>query len=223
MRGDDEQTGALFSYVSCEARVPADHPLRLILAVVDEALDVLSPEFDRLYARVGRPSIAPEKLLRALLLQAFYSIRSERQLMEQLDYNRKRPLKTAYRPDRTFAILSFLMWVAKCPLIGSGHLACRGWKAKVGRIFGEHEPDYERRTKQRSPSFMVAGGKTADRRGGRSPRRFGCGGRAAARSECQSGVHLEEGCRCCIGFRRWRHVISGDRAARCAAVPGQLS
>ena len=87
MRGDDEQTGALFSYVSCEARVPPDHPLRLIRAVVDEALDVLSPEFDLLYARVGRPGIAPEKLLRALLLQAFYSIRSERQLMEQLDYN----------------------------------------------------------------------------------------------------------------------------------------
>jgi transposase len=87
MRGADEQTGSLFSYVSCEARVPADHPLRLIRAVVDEALDVLSPEFDRLYARVGRPGIAPEKLLRALLLQAFYSIRSERQLMEQIGYN----------------------------------------------------------------------------------------------------------------------------------------
>ncbi len=87
MRGNDEQTGALFSYVSCEARVPADHPLRLIRAIVDEALDVLSAEFDRLYARVGRPGIAPEKLLRALLLQAFYSIRSERQLMEQLGYN----------------------------------------------------------------------------------------------------------------------------------------
>ena len=87
MRGSDEQTGSLFSYVSCEARVPADHPLRLIRAVVDEALDVLSPEFDRLYARAGRPGIAPEKLLRALLLQAFYSVRSERQLMEQLDYN----------------------------------------------------------------------------------------------------------------------------------------
>ncbi len=82
MRGLDEQTGSLFSYVSCEARVPAHHPLRLIRAVVDEALDVLSPEFDRLYARVGRPGIAPEKLLRALLLQAFYSVRSERQLME---------------------------------------------------------------------------------------------------------------------------------------------
>ena len=87
MRGGDEQTGALFSYVSCEARVPLDHPVRLIRAVVDAALGMLSAEFDRLYARVGRPGIAPEKLLRALLLQAFYSIRSERQLMQQLDYN----------------------------------------------------------------------------------------------------------------------------------------
>lgn len=87
MRGLDEQTGSLFSYVSCEALVPADHPLRLIRAVVDEALDVLSPEFERLYARVGRPGIAPEKLLRGLLLQAFYSVRSERQLMEQIGYN----------------------------------------------------------------------------------------------------------------------------------------
>ncbi len=87
MRGSDERSEGLFSYVSCEARVPADHPLRPIRAIVDEALDVLSPEFERLYATVGRPSIPPEKLLRALLLQAFYSVRSERQLMEQLDYN----------------------------------------------------------------------------------------------------------------------------------------
>ena len=87
MRGEDRRTGSLFSYVSCEARVPADHPLRPIRMIVDEALEILSPEFEELYARVGRPSIPPEKLLRALLLQAFYSVRSERQLMEQLDYN----------------------------------------------------------------------------------------------------------------------------------------
>jgi len=87
MRGTDEQTAGLFSYVSCEARVPSDHPLRAIRSIVDEALEVLSSEFEGLYAQLGRPSIAPEKLLRALLLQAFYSIRSERQLMEQLDYN----------------------------------------------------------------------------------------------------------------------------------------
>jgi transposase len=87
MRGEDRQSGALFSYVSCEARVPADHPLRPIRAIVDEALEVISPELERLYSKIGRPSIPPEKLLRALLLQAFYSIRSERQLMEQLDYN----------------------------------------------------------------------------------------------------------------------------------------
>ena len=87
MRGEDRESGALFSYVSCEARVPSDHPLRAVRAIVDEALEVLSPTFDRLYSKTGRPSIAPEKLLRALLLQAFYGIRSERQLMEQLDYN----------------------------------------------------------------------------------------------------------------------------------------
>ncbi|TWB12259.1 IS4 family transposase [Nitrospirillum amazonense] len=87
MRGGDIRTEGLFSYVSCEARVPAGHPLRAIRAICDEALEVLSPEFDALYAKVGRPSIPPEKLLRALLLQSFYSIRSERQLMEQMDYN----------------------------------------------------------------------------------------------------------------------------------------
>jgi transposase len=87
MRGDDVRTEALFSYLSCEARVPKDHPLRPIRTIVDQALTVLSPAFDELYSDIGRPSIPPEKLLRALLLQAFYSVRSERQLMEQLDYN----------------------------------------------------------------------------------------------------------------------------------------
>src|SRR5918995_457846 len=87
MRGGDVRTEALFSYLSCEARVPQDHPLRPIRTLVDQALDVLSPVFDQLYAQIGRPSIPPEKLLRALLLQALYSVRSERQLMEQLDYN----------------------------------------------------------------------------------------------------------------------------------------
>ena len=87
MRGADEQTGALFSYLSPEAMVPKDHPLRGIRPLVNAALARLSPDFARLYAPTGRASIAPEKLLRALLLQAFYSVRSERQLMEQLDYN----------------------------------------------------------------------------------------------------------------------------------------
>ena len=87
MRGEDRCSEGLFSYVSCEARVPADHPLRPIRAIVDEALEVLSPRFEEIYSHIGRPSIPPEKLLRALLLQAFYTIRSERQLMEQLDYN----------------------------------------------------------------------------------------------------------------------------------------
>ena len=87
MRGADEQPGSMFSYVSLEARVPADHPLRAIRQITDRALERLSPRFDTLYINFGRPSIPPEKLLRALLLQALYTIRSERQLMEQLDYN----------------------------------------------------------------------------------------------------------------------------------------
>ena len=87
MRGGDERGGGLFSYVDLETRVLADHPMRPIWALVDEALAVQSPDFERLYARTGRPSIAPAKLLLALLLQAFHTIRSERQLMEQLDYN----------------------------------------------------------------------------------------------------------------------------------------
>lgn len=87
MRGNDRQQAAMFSYISPEARVPQDHPLRAIRAMIDEALVALSPRLDELYARVGRPSIAPEKLLRALLLQVLYTVRSERLLMEQLDYN----------------------------------------------------------------------------------------------------------------------------------------
>lgn len=87
MRGADEQPGSMFSYVSLEERVPPDHPLRAIRRITDRALERLSSRFGTLYINFGRPSIPPEKLLRALLLQALYTIRSERQLMEQLDYN----------------------------------------------------------------------------------------------------------------------------------------
>jgi transposase len=87
MRGEDRQQGAMFSYLSPEQRVPRDHPLRAIRELVDAVMGELSGEFARLYAANGRPSIAPEKLLRALLLQVLYTIRSERLLMEQLDYN----------------------------------------------------------------------------------------------------------------------------------------
>src|SRR6516225_7601444 len=87
MRAWDVRTELLFSYVNCEQRVPKDHPLRAILRIVDEALAALTLEFEGLYAKFGRPSIPPERLLRALLLQAFYSVRSERQLIEQLEYN----------------------------------------------------------------------------------------------------------------------------------------
>lgn len=87
MRGNDSDDTRMWSYVSPEQRIPADHPLRPMRSRVDEVLDRLSPRFDELYAKVGRPSIPPERLLRALLLQALYTIRSERMLMEQLDYN----------------------------------------------------------------------------------------------------------------------------------------
>lgn len=87
MRGDDQQTEHLFSYLSPEQRIPADHPLRAIRTMTDAALRELSPQFEGLYATIGRPSVPPEKLLRALLLQVLYSVRSERLLMEELQYN----------------------------------------------------------------------------------------------------------------------------------------
>src|SRR5437773_11759294 len=87
MRGDDRQTSWMFSYLSPEERVPANHPLRAVRRMTDAIFDRLSPRFDRLYSDIGRPSIPPEKLLRALLLQGFYTVRSERLLIEQLQYN----------------------------------------------------------------------------------------------------------------------------------------
>ncbi len=87
MRGSDEHSGSLFSYVDLETRVPKDHPLRAIRDIANDALSELSSDFAALYAPLGRPSIPPEKLLRASLLQAFYSIRSERQLMERLEFD----------------------------------------------------------------------------------------------------------------------------------------
>ena len=87
MRGADRQTAAMFSYLSPEAFVPSTHPLRAIRPLVNAALERLSSDFAKIYSAFGRESIAPEKLLRALLLQAFFSVRSERQLMEQLTYN----------------------------------------------------------------------------------------------------------------------------------------
>ena len=87
MRGEDQSQVGVFSYVMPEQRVPRDHPLRPILRMTNEVLERLSPRFEAMYAKVGRPSIPPERLLRALLLQLLYSIRSERMLMEQLDYN----------------------------------------------------------------------------------------------------------------------------------------
>ena len=97
----DLNTGALFSYVSCEARVGKDHPLRAVGEIVIAALAAMSPEFDKLYARLGRPSIAPEKLLRALLLEAFYSMRSERQLMSKPTTTTRSPSFAPIPPMRS--------------------------------------------------------------------------------------------------------------------------
>jgi transposase len=87
MRGSDERSGSLFSYVDLEARVRRDHPLRVIREIANAALNDLSGDFSKLYTDFGRPSIAPEKLLRAMLLQTFYGVRSERQLMERLEFD----------------------------------------------------------------------------------------------------------------------------------------
>src|SRR5947209_3305957 len=87
MRGSDRQTGQLFSYASPESLVPRDHPLRAIRLLVNAALERLAPAFAAIYADSGRPSIPPERLLRALLLQALFTVRSERQLMQQITYN----------------------------------------------------------------------------------------------------------------------------------------
>jgi transposase len=87
MRGDDQKQASMYSYVTLEQRIASDHPARQIRAMVDRALARMEAELDQLYSTTGRPSIAPERLLRALLLMVLYSIRSERQLMEQLDYN----------------------------------------------------------------------------------------------------------------------------------------
>ena len=87
MRGADSKQEAMFSYVSPEERVPPKHPLRPIRAMIAEALAQMDRRFEKLYSQTGRPSIAPERLIRALLLQVLYSIRSERLLIEQLEYN----------------------------------------------------------------------------------------------------------------------------------------
>ena len=87
MRGNDPKQNGMFSYVSPEQRVPAEHPLRPLRTMVDDILKEMSPRFAKLYADTGRPSIPPERLLRALLLQILYTVRSERLLMEQLNYN----------------------------------------------------------------------------------------------------------------------------------------
>src|SRR5438105_4282378 len=141
MRGNGQQQLDVFSYIGSEERVPQDHPLRSLRVMTDEALQQLQPRFNNLYAKIGRPSIAPEKLLRAFLLQALYSVRSERMLMEQLDYN----LLFRWFPSNSWAsalsFSGFLSWDASADgrneylniLGGTGPVLGR-WCNGTGRI-----------------------------------------------------------------------------------------
>ena len=131
MRGDDRQTGWMFSYVSPEERMPTNHPLRAIRRMTDAILERLSPRFDRLYSDIGRPSIPPEKLLRALLLQGLYTVRSERLLMEQLQYN------------LLFRWFVGLSMDAPCPITQSARQKCpsgRGLPRSSGPSCGDARP-----------------------------------------------------------------------------------
>jgi transposase len=119
MRGQDEQQNMVFSYINIEDRIPQDHPLRRIRQMTDVGLRELWAHFESLYARVGA-ALAPERLLRALLLQVLYSIRSERQLMEQLDYNLLFRWFVGLNPDdeiwdaTVFARTATACWQGKC-------------------------------------------------------------------------------------------------------------
>ena len=117
MRGMDEGSGSLFSYVDLEARIPARHPLRKFRQLLNEALASLYSEFEALYTDFGRPSIAPEWLIRASLLQILFSVRSERQLVEQIRYNRPRHPRNRNRADSCDAEQEnhiLLMWTLTC-------------------------------------------------------------------------------------------------------------
>ena len=123
MRGPDEQTNHMFSYLSPEQRVRADHPLRAIRAMTDRVFADLSPRFSRMYSDIGRPSIPPEQLLRALVLQSLYTVRSERLLMEEIDYS------VLYR---WFVGLSMddPIW---SPTISPAHSLTRSWDRRAPR------------------------------------------------------------------------------------------
>jgi len=125
MRGDERDQDGMFSYISLEQRVPQDHPLRAVRKLADAVLRTLSPEFDALYADSGRPSIAPEYILRALLLQVFYSVRSERLLVEQIDYN-----ATVFSKNRDRLI--------EGEIASQFFLAVRGQLQRSGLLSDEH-------------------------------------------------------------------------------------
>ena len=134
MRGDDQQQNHMFSYLAPEMRVRKDHPLRAIRFMVDEVLTQLSRRFDTMYARVGGPSIAPEKLLRAQLLQMLYSIRSERLLMEEMDYNLLfRWFVGLNADDEVWTRPPSPRTATACWRLTWPKSFCRGWSSKRGR------------------------------------------------------------------------------------------
>src|SRR6202140_2540415 len=136
MRGADEKQGEVFSYIPMEDRIPRDHPLRRIRPMVDRGLAEMWSHFEALYARRGRPSIAPERLLRALLLQALYSIRSETQLMEQLDYNLLYRWFVGLNPDD--AVWDVTVFTKNRERLMAGEVSQRLLEA-VLRQAGEHD------------------------------------------------------------------------------------
>ena len=121
MRGTDDRQDGMFSYVSLEARIPQSHPLRPVRQMVDAALVGLFKDFDALYAADGRPSIAPERLLRALLLQVFYSVRSERLLVEELDYNLLFRWFVGHGPPASFPGPALRSGINNCPGFAAVH------------------------------------------------------------------------------------------------------
>ena len=169
MRGEDRGSQGFFSYVRLEERIAADHPLRAIRDLIDEALRKLSPSFSRLYAREGRPSIPPERLLRALLLQAFYTVRSERQLMEQLDYTLLFRWFVGLSPDdRVWDPISFSknrerLMKHSVASVFFGKVVEQGWKVldESGKQVGHvHEITGDPKKLKNAKAFILEGQET---------------------------------------------------------------
>lgn len=175
MRGNDEQQEVVFSYVSAEQRIPQDHPLRAIREMVDAALRDMDLHFAALYARRGRPSIAPEKLVRGLLLMILYSIRSERQLMEQIDYNLLYRWFVGLAMDDE--VWDATVFTKNRERLMRGEIAERLLQAVLAQ--GRAATAFSRRTSRRPAAAAARANSCCGTRTGRRPiRRRGCTRRA---------------------------------------------